>query len=391
MLICKKALLGIIVALGFFLAGEATAHLMLGAPPPTSALIRIQVASLVMDGATARLAHAIDPRQDMTVVVDKGDKKRIIVIGGSSVRHTYTASPEGNFPTHLARALPDMDVVNFGSPGQSTVGLSKLVRELAPLEPDLVVLYTGHNDFSAALFQGSVQAPIFWLLPVYGVLGKSWLYASLERRTRPLLQPTPGQPDHRVIATADDLALRSRDDVLENYETGLRTIIRGSPAPVVLSTLARNFDTPPTGALTKGHPNCASFIEVFNDKSYRPDPSRATSRSAQACGEDAALTAWLFAQAARNDGRTAEAAHHWQRSLDADPLPLRAPATADAVIRAVAADEGAVLVDVEAALGPILGGALFLDTLHPSPEGAARLAEVMAPTIREALATAPPQ
>ena len=86
------------------------------------------------------------------------------------------------------------------------------------------------------------------------------------------------------------------------------------------------------------------------------------------------------------EGRTADAEEALRRALALDPLPLRAPAEADDIIRAVAAQTGASLVDLEADVGLLPPAAWFTDPLHLSPEGADAVAARLAPAVSAVLA-----
>ena len=103
-----------------------------------------------------------------------------------------------------------------------------------------------------------------------------------------------------------------------------------------------------------------------------------------ACG-DGAVTEWLRFRIAADRGDAAQAQVHWKRSLDLDALPMRAPASADDLIRAVAADQSATLVDLEARFGSEAPERWFTDTLHLSEEGARAVARELSPVVQAAL------
>jgi lysophospholipase L1-like esterase len=75
----------------------------------------------------------------------------------------------------------------------------------------------------------------------------------------------------------------------------------------------------------------------------------------------------------------------WKTSLAIDPVPIRAPVEADQIIREVAAETGATLLDLEQTIGAMPNGKLFIDTLHLSDRGAAAVARALEPVIREQL------
>lgn len=382
---------GIAFAAAVLLGVEAFWHAVGGDPPMPRGLIRVATARLEVDGDTATLRHAELPQQDVVVPTRPGERPRVVFLGESSVRHAWTSPPEVNFPTHVQALLPDVEVVNFGMPGQSAGGILRLASELAPLRPDLVVIYTGHNEFNAPVFRGEVEGVRLWTLPFHELLARSWIRARLAQALLPPgdttgvmhAPPTPG----KILPVTDDALLRARENVLARLENELGRAVEASPAPVMLATLLRNFDHPPSGVLVAGHPDCASVV-ADAPTTAPADPGRWAETVAAACGEDAALAAWYRAHALRREGRDAEAAEAWARSLARDPVSIRAPLEADAVTRKLAAASGATLVDLAAAV-PFPEGALFDDMLHPSRAGATRIAELLAPEIRAALARVP--
>ncbi|NOY24835.1 MAG: SGNH/GDSL hydrolase family protein [Oligoflexia bacterium] len=174
-----------------------------------------------------------------------------------------------------------------------------------------------------------------------------------------------------------------RDQVDARFEHDLGEILDYSPAPVLVSTLLRNADAPPTGVLTTGLPDCEGAIAGL----LRPTLiSDRVDRSAQVCGESS-ITWWLRSQAwARR--RPDDALAAFNRSLDLDAMPMRAPSQADTIIRRVAARHGATLIDLQAELGPLAPGRWFFDPIHFSNRGAAKVAKLLLPAVRAALADA---
>ena len=94
---------------------------------------------------------------------------------------------------------------------------------------------------------------------------------------------------------------------------------------------------------------------------------------------------WWAAQAYADAGQREQAVEAWYASLLTDPVPLRAPPDADRVIRDVAAETGATLVDLEQQLGPVADGRYFVDTLHLSSAGAEAVATAPVPHIQAVL------
>ncbi len=373
----RKGLAGVGIAAAILLLAEGLQYALWGPPPPPFQLARVSGTQLVVEGDTARLAHTIDARMDVLVPLAH-ESPRVLTLGGSSVRNP---GPEGNnWPWQLQRLLPDVEVVNLASPGQTMGGLARLVEQIDALGPDLIVVYSGHNDMSQAVFTGRVGASGDWAIPVWKVLGLSWTAQHLSRPPKAELM----DPNRRVaLAFAEnDRARELQPELHERYEEELRLLLARAPAPVVLTTLLRNFDQGPQGLLSEDEGCRALAGSVPVNTPDRPE-ERAVELEA-ACGETA-LGEWLKAHAQLAHGQPTKALEHWHRSLALDPYPLRATAETDAILRRVASDTGTPLVDLEAELGPFCRDDWFIDTLHPSAGGASAIAKALAPPVQGAL------
>ncbi len=368
----RKLLAGMVVAGALFAGVEGVAHVAMGPVPPSETVARIGICTVVATG----LVCPGHPESDVRVAAND-TRPRVIFLGGSTVRNPFNPSPNGDFPSTVARLLPNVDVVNLGVAGSTTAAVRMLVHTIDVLRPSLLVIQTGHNDYNMSLFRGEIHAVSLWTLPIERVLSRSWIRAWLEPMHGIRRENQPG----RVLPIEDDLVLRVRADVDERFRRELTDAVRDSPAPVLVTTLLRNFDRAPTGVLTTGHPACADVVRVL-----QPTPAglegALLSRLDAACGRSA-YGEWARAHAA---SEPAEKVAAWHASLDLDVAPLRAPASADVVIRAVARETGATLVDLAEEEGGFQPGHWFSDPLHPNGVGAEREAMVLVPLIRDALA-----
>lgn len=375
----RRAILGCMVGGGLFLAAELAATLLLGPPPLPPEVARVSTTRVSAEGDQLVLAQRVNPDQVLRYPLTGDGRPRVAVIGGSSVQRGFHHRPEVDFPTWLARAQPQVEVLNLGSPGLNSAAMLTIVRQLGPVELDLLVVYEGHNDWSQPVFTRGVAKADLWTLSIYRALAFSWAWSTLHHAGHAMVPRPPGTPT-RTHATADDTALDLADAVARAYAAHLTDIVDESPAPVLFTTLLRNFDHPPQGTLAADPAACQAWI---NDQ---PKLAEADVDAARAhCGEGA-LPDWIAAQGHSRAGQTEAAVLRWQGSLLADPIPLRAPFVADAISRQVAADLGAPLVDLAALLGPLPPGHLFDDTLHPNAKGAEAIAEALAPGILAALA-----
>jgi lysophospholipase L1-like esterase len=361
------------VAAGLLFLVESAARGVSGRPPPSDNVARVGICDLDATGL-----HCPGGALDVPVGAH-GARPRVLVFGGSTVRNPFAHDVASDFPSALARDLPDLEIVNLGVPGADTAAVWKLVRTSGALRPDLVVLHTGHNDYNSAVFQGRVHAVAMWRLPLDRLLSESWIRAWLTSVRRVRKEPHAG----RLFAVTDGAVLDRRADVDARLREELSQAVRDSPAPVVLSTLFRNFDAPPQGVDARGRPGCAAVVErIPNQKAAIGDLRSAAARVETACGR-VSFTAWVEAQTARDPTTRATA---WATALATDAAPLRAPASADTIIREVAMATHATLADVAVLpSGGAQRSAWFTDPLHTTPSGAEALARAMEPAIRSAL------
>ncbi len=372
----SRFLTGLLVAASLLGAVEVAAHALLGPPPPSMHVARVGMVHVTATGLAFE-AGMTDPGPP---VPPKSARLRVVFLGGSTVRNPFDHTVGVDFPTPLQRLLPEAELLNLGVPGIDTAAVWSITRELSVLQPDLVVVHTGHNDYNAALFQGKIRSVQLWRLPIDKLLSNSWFRAWLQ----PVRVLRQQGPQAARVAVTDPYVLRVRPEIDARFREELTMVVRASPAPVVLTTLFRSFGHAPNGDDITSHPDCPT---VLRSLPVGPDfhPS-VISRARAACG-DSATTWYLRAQVATDP---IEKAHAWDQALALDVAPLRAPLVADRIIREVAAETGATLADIATTQGGYQPGSWFSDPLHTNAAGAEAMAEALAPALREAVAKLPP-
>jgi lysophospholipase L1-like esterase len=370
-----KLLLGFAVAAALLLGGELVAHALLGEPPPFDQVTRTSFCRVQVEGERWRY-HCEMEREAAWRELAHDGRPRVVFLGASSMHEPVGAS----VPARVAELLPGVEVLNLSAPGLSVANLAVVAAQLEPLRPDLAVVYAGHNEYSQDVFHGRVQATRLALLPVYGVMARSWIHAGLTRLPR-------GERRLRRwgIATEDPTALELAGAIEQRFEADLGLLIRQAPCPVLLSTLMRNSDAPPSGVLAAPDSPCGVAL---GDLAQMPARTALLEQARRSCGESS-ITAWLQTHAELEAGRPAAAREAFARSLALDPVPLRAPLVADDIIRRLAAERGVELVDLERELGLFPGLEWFVDPIHFSHQGASVVAEVFAPRIEGALGLPP--
>ncbi len=368
----RRASLGLLVATVIWLGIEGGMRAWRGSPPPSDFVAQVGACTL-----TASRLDCVGAEQDVDIPA-RGAAPRVVVLGGSTVRNPFDPGVESDFSTTRARELPGVEVLNLGVAGLATAGVAALAVRLEGLDPDLVILSTGHNDYSQDVFRGAIRASGMWTLPIHRLLQPSWIHTLLGGGVR----GTPRMGRQAARVTTDDTALRVRGAVNERFAGFLEMAIRASPAPVIVASLLRNFDEGPQGELVAGKPDCATRAPHLPHHAGQVTGWSTHLRAArEACG-DGALTAWFAAHVATDK---AEAVRLFGRSLALDAIPLRAPLEADAIMKEVAEANGARYVDVDAALGPLCPDWWFNDALHLNAAGARAYGLALVPAVKEEL------
>jgi len=340
---------------------------------------------------------------------------RLFVQGGSTAAgypYGHGASLAGLLDQRLQRTYPDLDVevVTTAVSAVNSYALLDFSGEILEQRPDGVLIYAGHNEYLGLLGVGSGYSPgrrrpvVLASLAVRDVrlvqlAGRGW--AAL----------TPGTATSRTGSSGEAGGGRGRTLMarivgekhiplgsplyhrgLGQLRTNLRALLaryRRAGVPVWIATVASNLrDHPPFVA---GHGPGASAAERA---AWRRN--HATGDLALAQGDAAAALVAFDAAVATDDlharghfgrgraleelGRFAEARSAYAAARDRDELRFRAPSEVNRVIRRVAAEEGARVVDVEAALEAaaphgLIGDDLMLEHLHPNLEGYLLLAD----------------
>ena len=296
---------------------------------------------------------------------------RVVVVGASTVQgypHPARLAAPAFLETLLAGALGRrVRVLNLGITSLASFAVARVVEDaLGSLEPDLVVVYTGHNEFygvygAASLRQGG---PAPWSRHLHYRLTGLRL-AGLVRWLSGWVRPRP-DPDLNLLA-----AMGSAGPVPPGHPARERALrqLRSSLGEIV--SACRRAGT--------GLVLCAP---AANDAGFLPDTTSAEGRRAAA---EVARARVLAADSRRDEARQAFA-----RAREADPAPWRAPPALVAVVRETAARHRVPLADserrlAEASAGAATGWDLMVDHVHPTARGHALVAR----SVVDALVDAP--
>jgi tetratricopeptide (TPR) repeat protein len=324
----------------------------------------------------------------------------------------YPHGAEFAFPSRLEGALrtahPDREVyvVNQGGMSYGSGRLRLLASQLMAYRPDMVVVYTGHNEF--------VEADVARLVPPGGALDAAVrpirrlaLYRLGERVLAPGLSSTArtGGSEFGIDVRRREVRSVQAHEVTEaadrlsaNLSEIVRLVREGGATPV-LCTVASNLadwrpensaiaaDLAPLAVL-----DIALHIARARSLAANGSPEGAADELAAALALDPDYAALAF-DAARLEhrfGRPDAAVALYTRARDHDPTPIRAPSAINAAVREAAATTGALLVDVERAVASaardgIPGNEEFLDYCHPTDTGHELIARLLLPEVAASL------
>ncbi len=329
------------------------------------------------------------------------DGFRLFVLGGSSA-FGFPWGAKVAFAQPLADALAatwpgrSIEPVNAAGMSYGSHRVRVLIHEVLAYDPDLIIIYSGHNEFVERQFYRDALARGESVGRLRGLLYRWRLYGRMTRLIARVWNPAPEPPSTATTGEllgldvareeARDVRDEERESVRRSFEANLRAIVdlaRQQGVPLVLCTVASN--------LRDWRPNQAVFYEATEPAARNTVLSLlagAIPRLAQGAPtealdrlEQARALAPEHASVNFQLGRVYEALSRWEearaayeRARDLDAQPSRAPAAFNETIRQVAAQTGTLLVDVEhdfaAASGHGLTGLdLIEDYVHPTPRG----------------------
>lgn len=335
---------------------------------------------------------------------------RIFCVGGSTTfGRPYDDTT--SFCGWLRELLPVADpsrkweVVNAGGVSYASYRVALVMEELVDYEPDLFIVYTGHNEFLERRSYPEIIAMPRAVRGVGGIASKTRIWKAMsgvlmpDSGSRSTPETSPDLLEEEVTTLLDGAvgpSAYTRDDaladkVLQHYRFNLARMVDiadSAGAATVFVTPASNlqdsrpFKSEHRAGLT------ASETERFNsavDAARQLRASGAVDGAIEKIREAAeidprhAQLAFLQGRLLLEGGRLEEARSAFERARDEDVCPLRALGPMAGIVREIAAETDSPLVDFELladewAADSIPGQDLFFDHVHPRIEVHRRLA-----------------
>lgn len=330
--------------------------------------------------------------------------RRIFCLGGSTT-HGRPYDDATSFCGWLRELLPAIDdsrhweVINGGGVSYASYRTALVAEELVDYQPDLFIVYSGHNEFlEERTYSGLIAMPRA-VRGLASVAGRTRLYALLRRAYRGLRRNEEGDSGEAYQLAGEVQTLLDssvgpdayhrddalRDQILGHYRFNLARIVdiaRSAGAGVILVTPASNlrhsspFKSEHRAALAADE--LARWDEFFDSAQRELDAGRLD--EALTAGDAAAAIDDRHAELHYVRGsvlyaleRFAEARVAFERARDEDVCPLRALGEVPGIVADVAAQREVPLVDFAATVDGtaphgIPGDETFFDHVHPKIE-----------------------
>ncbi len=342
-------------------------------------------------------ANIPDARDEAFAFKKSARTFRIFCLGGSTTAgwpYQYNAGFPSQLQARLSQLFPerDFEVINVGISAINSYSVLDFTRELLRYQPDLFLIYMGHNEFYGALGVASTQGIGLSrsFIKAYLALEKfklvqlmrgavAWLRRSPVRtgEQHTLMENMVG--DKKILLDSPKYR-RARADFAANLGEILETIKKAG-APVLVSTLVSNIaDQPPfESAFTPGfsaQTQWHSFEQQGDHAFARGDygAARAAYERAEALDAMPASLSFKLGKCHQALGDSLQARRFLESARDLDALRFRASSEFNKVIRETCAQHDTPVAETEdhfvnASPSGLIGHSLILEHLHPNATG----------------------
>jgi tetratricopeptide (TPR) repeat protein len=375
----------------------------LGAPDAsrTSALKYQQIFLPILEPATrpdgTPVYRTVDSRLPYQTIlrVKPANSLRVFTLGGSAAAG-LGFSPNVTFARHLERMLRtaypkrNVEMANLAIVALSSKQVKILVEHVcAEFSPDLVVVYSGNNEFLEVHAEKYAEANATFVSSAVNLLSETNLYRVLTRlihrggTTPSLAEQNFSHDDLRLtqeqIIQDTEMTPKEISAIIDRYEANIDQMARSSRAnnvPILLMAVASNWEWRGRSDLPDGW---------LSDLLGVPGPPT-RERYAQAVrildeklrnGSNGARHEHLFRRAIAHEklGNIEAARDDYRAAMNADPHLRRALDAANERVRRAAARNGVAYLDTAEALARrapdgIVGFDEFYDYVHFTPRGA---------------------
>lgn len=333
----------------------------------------------------------------------KGSKTlRIFSYGGSST----AGSPFGHWGSY-SRFLEDLlrplrrpgtrvEMMNFGVGGMGSTKAARILSRTLRYKPDLVIVYTGHNEFCDSTFflrpeaasRGGPLSTVAWWAASHSTLVKLGSVLFGPRAERPPTRFTDDQCQSKTLLTAEQ-----RRELRFTYERNLRhiaSLCRREGVPLLLLPQFASMVRPPTCPAHSGWEDGHADEPVLELEARVCKGDGLSTKQAADLVEQileldprSAVAHYWLGERALEAGRRDAALRHLEIMLEEDRTPKRFRPSFRQILRELGDGETVFFLDVEARSrrylhgDPLQDGRLLIDRMHPNITGQKIIAETI--------------
>lgn len=354
-----------------------------------------------------------EPTDDVFELKKQRNTRRIFCLGESTMAgypYEFHSTAPGFLQDRLQAMLPGytIEVINLGISAVSSYVVDDFIDQLSAYEPDLFVIYLGHNEFYGIYGAGSAVGSqrSVWLTRLNISLLNfktflllrdmySWLLQQMgsgEKKSGSLMGQMVGEQEIALTSETYSAAKTA-------YQENLRSIIeraRKHGVPLMFSSLVSNLRTQKPFVSLHAPGLSEEQLDRWNSLQAHGD-------SLERIGDDVgALEAFkeataidsVHAEGAYNYGRLLFTRGHFEdakdmfgRAKDLDALRFRASTEFEDILKEVCRSTGTPLSPVDSLFRTssphgIIGSELILEHLHPNIRGYFLMAKSFSETVR---------
>ena len=340
---------------------------------------------------------------------------RIFCLGGSTtVGYPYWYN--GSFSTflrdRLQRIFPEksIDVINLGMTATNSFTVSDMARDVMDYEPDLIIVYDGHNEFYGALGISSNESPggSRWLTVSYLRLlhfRTFLLLRDVYGRAAGLFRPREAVPSRGTMMEKMSYGnyiaygsptYRSALSMFEGNLNELKSLCKAHKVPLIVSTQVSNLRDQPSlvpGNSAGRNPEDASTFSALitlgleRFRSGKIDSALAAFRAAVVIDSLRPDSHYLVARCLDSLGDRHSARREYVLARDYDQLRFRTSSDFNDAIRRMEDDTDVFVLDMERVFqdhsrDSLIGHTLIMEHLHPNSSGYFLMGEAFAGQMR---------
>ncbi len=348
-------------------------------------------------------------RPDQFAAAKESHEFRIFCLGGSTVQGRPYAI-ETSFTSWLELSPEPADptrhwqVVNCGGISYASYRLVPILEEVLRYQPDLIILYTGHNEFLEDRFYQSFKSRPPWLnltlqtasqLRTFNLMRSAYLGS---HQSDPLPENVLPEEVQARLDFRGGLEKYKRDPewhhgVIAHFQFNLERMIKmahQADVPIWIADPVTNLRTCPPfksahrDQLSQPDQQAWNHFRQKAGDSYRADMTVSLGSLQQALTiDDQHAGLWYdVAKCYEAIGQYEQADQAYRRARDCDICPLRMISPLYDALESVTAKKNIKLIPVRALFEQrcqhgIPGGFLLVDHVHPSITGHRMIAELM--------------